>query len=105
LWFRAPGAIDVVKGQPFGPALSKHTYGRTRMGDHPETNVVDQWGFSHEASNLGMLGGSVFVSIGMRNPTLTIRALAGGGPPSVWRKNQGMRSRVSARRLTYRLAR
>ena len=52
-WFRAAGAIEVVKGQPFGPALSTHTYGGTRMGDNPETNVVDQWGFSHEAPNLG----------------------------------------------------
>ena len=30
-----------------------HAYGGTRMGDNPETNVVDRWGFSHEAPNLG----------------------------------------------------
>ena len=29
-WFRAAGAIEVIKGQPFGPALSTHTYGGTR---------------------------------------------------------------------------
>jgi len=75
-WFRAAGAIEVVKGQPFGPALSTHTYGGTRMGDNPETNVVDRWGFSHEAPNLGMLGGSVFGTSGARNPTLTMQALA-----------------------------
>ena len=34
-----------------GPAT--HAYGGTRMGDNPETNVVDRWGFSHEAPNLG----------------------------------------------------
>jgi gluconate 2-dehydrogenase alpha chain len=75
-WFRAAGAIEVVKGQPFGPALSTHTYGGTRMGDNAETNVVDRWGFSHEAPNLGMLGGSVFGTSGARNPTLTMQALA-----------------------------
>jgi gluconate 2-dehydrogenase alpha chain len=75
-WYRAAGAIDVVKGQPFGPALSTHAYGGTRMGDSPETNVADRWGFSHEAGNLGLLGGSVFGTSGARNPTLTIQALA-----------------------------
>ena len=75
-WYRAAGAIEVVKGQPFGPGLSTHAYGGTRMGDSPETNVVDRWGFSHEAPNLGLLGGSVFGTSGARNPTLTIQALA-----------------------------
>lgn len=75
-WFRAAGAIEVVKGVPVGPALSTHAYGGTRMGDNPETNVVDRWGFSHEAPNLGLLGGSVFGTSGARNPTLTIQALA-----------------------------
>jgi gluconate 2-dehydrogenase alpha chain len=75
-WYRAAGAIDVVKGQSFGPALSTHAYGGTRMGDSPETNVADRWGFSHEAGNLGLLGGSVFGTSGARNPTLTIQALA-----------------------------
>ncbi len=75
-WFKAAGAIMVTKGNPNGPNLSTHTYGGTRMGDNPGTNVVDKWGFSHEAKNLGMLGGSVFGTSGARNPTLTIQALA-----------------------------
>jgi len=75
-WYRAAGAIEVVKGEPRGPALSTHGYGGTRMGDSVETNVVDRWGFSHEAPNLGLLGGSVFGTSGARNPTLTIQALA-----------------------------
>ena len=65
-----------TKGNPNGPNLSTHTYGGTRMGDNPDTSVVDKWGFSHEAPNLGMLGGSVFGTSGARNPTLTIQALA-----------------------------
>lgn len=75
-WFKAAGAIMTTKGNPNGPNLSTHTYGGTRMGDNPETSVVDKWGFSHEAPNLGMLGGSVFGTSGARNPTLTIQALA-----------------------------
>lgn len=75
-WFKAAGAIMTAKGNPNGPNLSTHTYGGTRMGDNPDTSVVDKWGFSHEAPNLGMLGGSVFGTSGARNPTLTIQALA-----------------------------
>jgi gluconate 2-dehydrogenase alpha chain len=75
-WFRAAGAIEVIKAVGNGPALSTHAFGGTRMGDNPETNVADQWGFSHEAPNLGILGGSVMGTNGARNPTLTLQALA-----------------------------
>jgi gluconate 2-dehydrogenase alpha chain len=61
---------------PGGMGASTHAYGGTRMGDNPETNVVNRWGFSHEAPNLGVLGGSVFGTSGSRNPTQTIQALA-----------------------------
>ena len=61
---------------PGVPAVSTHAYGGTRMGDNPDTNVVDRWGFSHEAPNLGMLGASVMGTSGARNPTLTAQALA-----------------------------
>jgi gluconate 2-dehydrogenase alpha chain len=75
-WFRAGGAAEVFKTEPTGAALSTHACGGTRMGDDPSTNVVDRWGFSHEAPNLGVLGASVFGTSGARNPTLTVQALA-----------------------------
>ena len=77
-WLRAAGATDVIKQplSPEGPNQSWHAIGGTRMGENPETNVVDKWGFSHEAPNLGVLGGSVMGTHGARNPTLTIQALA-----------------------------
>ena len=46
------------------------------MGNDPEMNVLDRWGFSHEAPNLGVLGASVMGTSGARNPTLTAQALA-----------------------------
>lgn len=76
-WFRAAGAIEIRGGQGgSGPSLSTHAHGGTRMGYDPETNVVDAFGFSHEASNLGIVGGSVMGTAGARNPTQTIQALA-----------------------------
>ncbi len=77
-WFRAAGAVDVITSpaNPEGPYLSVHALGGTRMGDNPESSVVDKWGFSHEAPNLGIVGGSVMGTHGARNPTLTIQALS-----------------------------
>jgi gluconate 2-dehydrogenase alpha chain len=46
------------------------------MGNNAETNVVNRWGFSHEAPNLGILGASVMGTSGAHNPTLTAQALA-----------------------------
>jgi gluconate 2-dehydrogenase alpha chain len=76
-WYRAAGAIEVQKG-PLGGAMgaSTHAYGGTRMGDNPETNVVNRWGLSHEVPNLGVLGGSVMGTSGAHNPTQTAQALA-----------------------------
>jgi gluconate 2-dehydrogenase alpha chain len=76
-WYRAAGAIAIQR-QPVAPSMTPttHAYGGTRMGTNPETNVVDAWGFSHEAPNLGILGGSVMGTSGARNPTLTLQALA-----------------------------
>ena len=76
-WFRAAGAVEIIRtSNTEGPVLSTHAVGGTRMGDNPETSVVDKWGFSHEAPNLGILSGSVMGTHGSRNPTETIQALA-----------------------------
>ena len=76
-WYLEAGAIEVSRGG-LGNSMgaSTHAYGGTRMGDNPETNVVDSWGFSHEAPNLGVLGASVMGTSGARNPTLTSQALS-----------------------------
>jgi gluconate 2-dehydrogenase alpha chain len=75
-WYMAAGAVATEKA-PYGTmGPTTHAYGGTRMGDNPETNVVNRWGFSHEAPNLGILGASVMGTSGARNPTLTAQALA-----------------------------
>jgi len=75
-WYRAAGAADVFMAPPQVPGLSTHAFGGTRMGDNPETNVADRWGFAHEVPNLGILGASLMGTSGARNPTLTVQALA-----------------------------
>ena len=76
-WYQKAGATEIVRGG-LGNSMgaSTHAYGGTRMGDDAETNVVDRWGFSHEAPNLGVLGASVMGTSGARNPTLTAQALS-----------------------------
>ena len=76
-WYLEAGAIKIVKyglGNIMG--ATTHAYGGTRMGLNSASNVVDEWGFSHEVPNLGVLGASVMGSSGSRNPTLTVQALS-----------------------------
>jgi gluconate 2-dehydrogenase alpha chain len=75
-WYRAAGATDIVRNPLGTMGPSTHAYGGTRMGDNPDTNVVDRWGFAHEVPNLGVLGASVMGTSGSLNPTLTVQALA-----------------------------
>jgi choline dehydrogenase-like flavoprotein len=53
-----------------------HVLGTTKMGDDPETSVVDAWGRSHDLPNLYIADSSVFVTGGAVNPGATILALA-----------------------------
>ena len=51
-WLVAAGAAETWHG-PGRIIEGRHCYGGTRMGDIPETSVVDRYGFSHEVPNLG----------------------------------------------------
>jgi choline dehydrogenase-like flavoprotein len=55
---------------------NSHLLGTARMGDDPSGSVVDRWGVCHDVRNLGIIDGSVFVTVGAANPTSTICALA-----------------------------
>jgi choline dehydrogenase-like flavoprotein len=53
-----------------------HHMGTCRMGDNPQTSVVDRNLRVHGTKNLFVAGSSVFVTSGTANPTLTLTALA-----------------------------
>jgi choline dehydrogenase-like flavoprotein len=55
---------------------TSHLMGTCRMGDDPETSVVDGDGRSWDIPNLWICDGSLFPSSGGVNPSLTIYALA-----------------------------
>jgi choline dehydrogenase-like flavoprotein len=76
-WLRAAGAVKVW-GDPPGPYLSagQHQAGTCRMGDDPQTSVVDRWCKVHGHDNLYIADGSVHTTNGGFNPVLTIMALA-----------------------------
>jgi choline dehydrogenase-like flavoprotein len=67
-----PGGAHEGQG-PFGSA---HILGTARMGNDPSTSVTDAFGRLHDVPNVVIADGSVFVTSGGANPTLTIMALA-----------------------------
>jgi len=71
----AAGAIE-THDTPLMRDCGWHLLGTTRMGDDPETSVVDQYGRTHDVPNLFVYDGSTFVTSTGMNPTATITALA-----------------------------
>jgi choline dehydrogenase-like flavoprotein len=69
---RGPGrsAPDAIGG------LVNHQMGTMRMGEDPDTSVVNSDQRFHGIPNLYAIDGSVFPTSGGYNPTLTIEALA-----------------------------
>lgn len=56
---------------------STHVFGTCRMGNDPESSVVDSYGRSHRWKNLTIMDASIFPSSGGgESPSLTIEALA-----------------------------
>jgi len=55
---------------------TSHLMGTCRMGADPRTSVVDADGRSWDIPNLWVCDGSLFVTSGAVNPSLTIQALA-----------------------------
>lgn len=72
---KAAGAAHVLR-QPLWREAPGHILGTARMGDDPETSVVDRFGRSHDVPNLFIVDGSVMVTSGGMNPTASIAALA-----------------------------
>ncbi len=67
----AAGAEEVVQ-----EARYAHLVGAARMGNDPETSVVDRFCRTHDIPNLFVCDGSVMPTQGSANPGLTIMSLA-----------------------------
>jgi choline dehydrogenase-like flavoprotein len=67
----AAGAQEVVQ-----EARYAHLVGAARMGNDPETSVVDRFGRTHDIANLFVCDGSTMPTQGSANPGLTVMALA-----------------------------
>lgn len=74
---KAAGATNTW-GQPPGddPGVGVHMLGTCRMGNDPQTSVVNASHRAHDVPNLFIVDGSSFVTSGRGQPTLTIQALA-----------------------------
>jgi choline dehydrogenase-like flavoprotein len=73
--FEAAGAAEIV-GEPIMPDYGWHLLGTCRMGDDPQTSVVDRWGQSHDHPGLFISDSSTFVTGSSVNPSATIAALS-----------------------------
>ena len=76
-WLKEAGATTTWAFLP-GTGLSggQHQAGTCRMGDDPQTSVVDKYCRVHDVDNLYVVDGSVHVTNGGFNPALTIMAIA-----------------------------
>ncbi len=72
---REAGAYETMAAPPLRET-GWHILGTVRMGDDPETSVVDGYGRAHDVPNLFVIDGSVMPTSGAVNPTATVAALA-----------------------------
>ncbi|MEK8132543.1 GMC family oxidoreductase [Paenibacillus filicis] len=74
---RMSSILEAAGGRPaFVVPDTAHLMGGCRMGDDPDTSVVNSYGQSHDIPNLFLCGSSMFVTSGAGNPTNTVMALA-----------------------------
>ncbi|MEZ5491924.1 MAG: GMC family oxidoreductase [Gammaproteobacteria bacterium] len=73
----ATGARNIAGFYPEnGQDGGVHLLGTCRMGNDPQTSVVDRFNRSHDVPNLFMVDGSSLVTSSRGQPTMTIMALA-----------------------------
>ena len=70
------GALQTWKPDNFEQRMGVHLLGTCRMGDDPNTSVVDKFHRTHDVPNLFLCDGSSLVTGGRGQPTCTIQALA-----------------------------
>jgi choline dehydrogenase-like flavoprotein len=74
-------AMEIADPQPPGEQLSAfgkniHECGTARMGHDPKKSVVNSFCQLHDAKNVFVTDGAVFVTQGCYEPTLTIMAIS-----------------------------
>ncbi len=72
----AAGARNVrITGEPSVFGFCIHEVGTARMGDNPQSSVLNRFNQTHEVKNLFLTDGACFVSSACQNPTLTMMAI------------------------------
>ena len=73
----AAGATQIWGNFPEdGQMGSPHLLGTCRMGNNPDSSVIDKYHRTHDVPNLFICDGSSLVTSGRGQPTMTIQALA-----------------------------
>jgi choline dehydrogenase-like flavoprotein len=76
-WLKSAGAIETWQSLPGkGNSGGQHQAGTCRMSSDSKTGVVDTYCRVHTADNIYVIDGSVHVTNGGFNPSLTIQAIA-----------------------------
>jgi choline dehydrogenase-like flavoprotein len=76
-WLKAAGAVETWKSLPGkGTTGGQHQAGTCRMSADAKTGVVDEFCRVHTSDNVYVIDGSVHVTNGGFNPSLTIQAIA-----------------------------
>jgi choline dehydrogenase-like flavoprotein len=73
---QAAGATEVWADKVNDSRGGAHSRGTCRMGNDPNTSVVNKYHRAHDVPNLFVVDGSSFVTGGRNHPTMTISALA-----------------------------
>jgi choline dehydrogenase-like flavoprotein len=77
-WLQEAGAIHVVRsaGKATLVSAGQHQAGTCRMGNDPQSSVVNKFCQIHDVDNVFVIDASVHVNNGGFNPALTIMAIA-----------------------------
>lgn len=71
------------------PGDGWHLLGTARMGDDPQSSVVNGSNRAHDVPNLFVVDGSSLPTSGAVNPTATIQALALRCADHIWDSRRG----------------
>lgn len=73
---RKAGCTDIIPDDNHqAPGLDIHEMGGVRMGNDPDTSLLNQWNQLHSCKNVFVTDGSCMTSTGTQNPSLTYMAI------------------------------